>query len=398
MAMTAKKETGLSLLEIDQRAMLSLFRFGTELLGKLPARGDGPLAVAVKLLAIGDAWDGVYGGKSSVYTSIFSRYSLKERTSEPFVRLFFGTNLGSTYKLRRIGVSEHLEMIEAVAPDGERLFFQEHRYGRPEVSAEFFHTPDFNFGEAMSVLWDRYRDGLYLSLVPGRGGWGHEVTFCGLSPDATACRSRKATARITELADSLLEAPRTLLLYGPPGTGKTSMVMAVARLCGGRLLKIDAASLPQIGVQELGFLIDALRPQFLLVDDFDRAPVEEVRARVLFLFERLKAAGPSVFVTVNDVAKLDPALLRSGRIDAAIELGLPDAEERADILGRLGLGTDLVAATDGFNHADLDALAEKARSAPVDAVLAGMQRLRALAQQAAAAAGGPAEVKSAAPS
>lgn len=394
----SKKETGLSLLEhIDQRAMLSLFRFGTELLGKLPTRDDGPLAVMVKLLAIGDAWDGVYGGKSSVYTSIFSKYDLKEKTSEPFVKLFFGTSLGTGYKINRIGVSEHLEMIEAVAPDGERLFFQEYRYGRPEVSAEFFHTPGFDFAAVMAALWDKHRDGLYLSLVPGRHGFGHEVTFCGLSPDGTACRSRKAAERITELADGLLGSPRTLLLYGPPGTGKTSLVMAVARLCDGRLLKIDAASLPQIGVQELGFLLDALRPQILLIDDFDRAPVDEVRARVLFLFERLKDWGVTAFVTVNDATKLDVALLRSGRIDEAVELGLPDAEERADILERMGLGAALVEATDGWCHADLDALAERSRSVPVEAVLSGMQRLRALAQQVAAAAGGTSEAKGAAP-
>ncbi|WP_437309966.1 AAA family ATPase [Sorangium sp. So ce388] len=377
--------------------MLSLFRFGTELLGKLPARGDGIAGTLVKGLAIADAWEGVYGGKSSVYTSIFSRYDLRERTSEPFVKLFFGTSLGSSYKVRRIGVSEHLEMIEAVASDGERLFFQEHRYGRPEVSSEFFHTPRFDFAGVMSVLWDKYRDGLYLSLVPGRHGYGHEVTFCGLSADPTVGRSRKAADRITALAESLSKAPRTLLLYGPPGTGKTSLVSGVARLAGGRLLKIDAASLPQIGVQELGFLLEALRPRFLLIDDYDRAPVDEARARLLFMFERLKTMGPSVFVTVNDVTKLDQALLRSGRIDEAIELGLPDGEERADILGRLGLGLDLVQATEGFNHADLDALAQRSSGTSVASALAGMQRLRALAQQVAAAGGTPAEGKGAAP-
>ncbi|MGK3981340.1 AAA family ATPase [Sorangium sp. So ce118] len=374
---------------LDRRSLLSICRLGTDLLGKVPTRGDGPLAVAVKLLAMADAWDGVYGGKSSVYTSIFSRYDLQERTSEPFVRLFFGTSLGSGCKINRIGVSEHLEMIEAVAPDGERLFFQEHRYGRPEVSAEFFHTPGFDFSEVMSTLWDRYRDGLYLSLVPGRHGYGHEATFCGLSPDSTAGRSRKAAKRILDLSESLSSSPRTILLYGPPGTGKTSLVSGVARASGGRLLKIDASSLPQIGVQELGFLLDALRPRILLIDDFDRAPVDETRSRLLFMFERLKTMGPSVFVTVNDASKLDQALLRSGRIDEAIELGLPDAEERADILERLGLGADLVEATEGFNHADIDSLRARAQRVPVATAIADMRALMKLSQAAGAPADTP---------
>jgi hypothetical protein len=375
--------------KFNNRSAMQFFKFGTELLGKVPRQSDGPLDIIVKGLAIADAWQGIFGRKTSTYSSIFERYELKTRKSEPFVKLFFDAGLGDDYRVSRHGISDHLELIEAVAADGERLFFQEHRYGSPELAAEFFYTPRFDFASALSSLWGRHRDGIYLSLVPGKHGWGHEASIVGMSPDTTACLSRKAGERAVALADSLRAAPRTLLLYGPPGTGKTSLAAAVAKHNGGRLLKVDAACLPHLGVQELGFLLDALAPRYLLIDDFDRSPIEEARSRVLYLFERIKAAGVASFVTVNDASKMDAALLRSGRIDGAIELPLPDAEERADILLRLGLiGHDMIEATEGWCHADLDALAERSRREPVTDVLDGMRALRELAAKASGATAG----------
>jgi hypothetical protein len=368
--------------KIDGRTALSALRLGTELMGKVPRRGDGPFDLLVKGLAMADAWHGIFGRKASTHADLFSRFDLRSRRSEPFVKLFFSTGLERDYKVRRHGVSEHLEFVEAEAPDGERLFFQEHRYGAPEIGAEFYHTRGFDFAAALVSLWGRHRDGLYLSLAPGRHGWGHEATFAALAPDATGCRSRKAGERIVEVARSLQERPRTLLLYGPPGTGKTSLAAGVARHNGGRLLAIDAACLPHLSVQELGFLLESLQPRHLLLDDFDRAPIDDVRSRVLFALATLKTAGVSSFITVNDASRLDAAMLRSGRIDGALELPLPDAEERGDILARLGLGADLVSATDGWCHADLDALAERARVEPVAEAMADMRALRDLAAKA----------------
>lgn len=390
------------------RRVRSILHFGTEVLGKIPRRGDGFLDVIAKLLAVADAAEKSFGGKSTVYADVFERFDLRERTSETFVRLFFNAGGAARFKLRRHGVNDNLELIEAEAQDGERLFFQEHRYGKPEISSEFFHTPNFDFGRVTDTLWDRFPHGLYLSVKEGR--WTNEVTFSPLHPPRGTVTSQKAQTRILEGAIALRErgpTPWCFLAYGPPGTGKTAYVSALARETGGRLLMIDATALPQLGVQEVGFLLDALEPDVLLVDDFDRAPVEAARARVLFLFQHLGAArrGVTVGVTVNDAAKIDEALLRSERIEEAIEFPLPDAAERSDVLGQLleqhdlmaegkifDLGEDaairnidaLIKNTEGFNHADLGGLVGRLRRGEtVEAALGAMKRLRALAAKAA---------------
>lgn len=373
------------------RRALSLFRLGTNLLGKLPRQGDGPLDLLVKLLAIADSVDKTYGGKSTVYENIFSKYDLRERNNGPFVRLFFGTNMSSSFEIHRHGISEHFELIEAVDQRGERLFFQEYRYNRPEVSDEFFYTPGFDFGAAVHALWARYPTGMYLSIKPPRGGWGsQDVTFCAVPPPRGDIISSAALERIecdVEAHRSRAGEPWALIAYGPPGTGKSSYAVAMARATGGRLLKMDASSLPLLGVQDIGFLLDVLRPTFLLIDDFDRAPVEETRARVLFLFEHLHNAhaGVTVAVTVNDVGALDAALLRSERIDEAKEFTLPDDAERRDVLERLLLkrpDEDLVTATEGFNHADLAGLVRRLRREGQESALAAMRKLRDLAEKA----------------
>ena len=127
---------------------------------------------------------------------------------------------------------------------------------------------------------------------------------------------------------------RTYFLIGPPGSGKTTFTSQLSARFGGRLLALDAASLPFITAPDLGFLIDMLQPGFVLIDDIDRAPIEEVKARMLFLLPYLKRKCPdtTLVITANDPSKLDPAMLRPDRIDQPIELVESTKEEREELM------------------------------------------------------------------
>jgi len=377
------------------RKLISFFRLGTDLLGKLPSKTDSALEVLVKLLAIADSTERIYGGKKTVYADVFTRYNLQERSSEAFVRLFWGSLMHTKFEICRHGIDEHLELIEAKAPNGGRLFFQEHRYGRPEISSEFFYTPAFDFSVATDALWGAYPNGIYLSVQQGR--WTVETTFNAIPARAAMPLTSRALTRLNEMRqqhNTRKGEPWCFIATGVPGTGKSSFVESFAKQTNGRLLKIDAAALPKLGIQELSFILDVMRPGVLLIDDADRAPMDDVRSRVLFLFEYLRDKHPcTIAVTVNDPTKLDPALYRSERIDEVLDFESPDVDERREIFAHvLGVETshsEAVHVTADFGHADVVGFAKRLRTQSLEQATKQVSRLRELANQAQNAGAAP---------
>lgn len=135
------------------------------------------------------------------------------------------------------------------------------------------------------------------------------------------------------------------LLYGPPGTGKSSAVLAIASALGMDIayLNLAGASIDDDALTEL--ICDVPVNSILLVEDIDcvfveRKASEEKQNRVTFsgLLNALDgvAAGEGrlLFATTNHREKLDPALIRPGRIDRQIEIGLADRDQAARIFRR----------------------------------------------------------------
>lgn len=387
---------------ITPHSVLSLLRLASEIIPKLPERGDPPWTVGIKLLALLDSTNKVVGG-SSILTDLRVRLDLKERRSDAFVRLFFNTDLSSSFEAKRIKVDEHLDLIEVEDEDGERVFFQEEHWTRTTISSDLFHTPKFDFKRAVTQVWKRYPEGIYMTLVERNDGWGgREAVFCQLPSNPVPYLSRVAKERLDRLAT--IHAARrahgkhrTYFLIGPAGSGKTTFTAQLSARFGGRLLALDAASLPFITAPDLGFLIDMLRPGFVLIDDIDRAPIEEVKARMLFLLPYLKRTCPdtTLVLTANDPSKLDPAMLRPDRIDQPIELIEPTQEEREELMRALLVhykveldgeqSARLMEQTKSFTYAFLNDLFSRLQEEPLDEVLPSVELLHRLADQAKAA-------------
>ncbi|KAJ8262520.1 hypothetical protein GJAV_G00167360 [Gymnothorax javanicus] len=150
-----------------------------------------------------------------------------------------------------------------------------------------------------------------------------------------------------------IPSPRGVLLFGPPGTGKTMIARAIANEIGAHMTVING---PEIMSKFYGETEARLRqifaeaaqrwPAIIFIDELDalcpkrEGAQNEVEKRVvaslLTLMDGIGSEGHSgqllVLGATNRPHALDPALRRPGRFDKELEVGVPSAAGRADIL------------------------------------------------------------------
>jgi transitional endoplasmic reticulum ATPase len=188
-----------------------------------------------------------------------------------------------------------------------------------------------------------------------------------------------------ELANRFrLRSKRGVLLYGPPGTGKTTVGRALAHRLKGKFFLIDGTFIAGTNsfYDRINQVFEAAKdnaPSVIFIDDAD-AIFEDGEERGLYRYlltmidglESESAGRVCVMMTAMDVANLPPALVRSGRVELWLEMKLPDAQARADILAshlanlpeeiRQVDAPQLIAATEGFTGADLKRMVEDGKA------------------------------------
>lgn len=147
---------------------------------------------------------------------------------------------------------------------------------------------------------------------------------------------------------------RGILLEGPPGTGKSSFVLAMAQHFGIPLRVVDLATCSDY---DLPALRDYARtPGIFLFEDIDRVfegsvnVTERQTDKVSFdaflnLLSGTDALEGLIILTSNHPEKLDPALIRPGRVDRRVVVPLLTAEGRKAIAERVmrGCGEEAIA-------------------------------------------------------
>ncbi|KAF8500610.1 26S proteasome subunit P45 [Gautieria morchelliformis] len=187
-----------------------------------------------------------------------------------------------------------------------------------------------------------------------------------------------------------IKPPKGALMYGPPGTGKTLLARACAAQTKACYLKLAGPSLVQMFIGDGAKLIrDAFElakekaPAIIFIDELDaigtkrfdseKSGDREVQRTMLELLNQLDGFSSDerikVIAATNRIDILDPALLRSGRLDRKIEFPLPNETARARILEihsrKMAVGPDvnfeeIARSTDEFNGAQLKAVCVEA--------------------------------------
>ncbi|KAL9015196.1 MAG: hypothetical protein Q9173_000182 [Seirophora scorigena] len=193
-----------------------------------------------------------------------------------------------------------------------------------------------------------------------------------------------------------IKAPKGALMYGPPGTGKTLLARACAAQTDATFLKLAGPQLVQmfIGdgaklVRDCFALAKEKAPSIIFIDELDAVGTKrfdseksgdrEVQRTMLELLNQLDGFASDdrvkVLAATNRVDVLDPALLRSGRLDRKIEFPLPNEEARAQILK---IHSRKMTVDEGVNWPELSRSTDEFGGAQLKAVCveAGMIALR----------------------
>ncbi|HJU85692.1 MAG TPA: CDC48 family AAA ATPase [Nitrososphaeraceae archaeon] len=184
-----------------------------------------------------------------------------------------------------------------------------------------------------------------------------------------------------------IEPHSGILMYGSPGCGKTLIAKALASESAANFYIING---PEIVNKYYGETEARLRdifkeakesaPSIIFIDEIDAiAPKREeafgdvekrVVAQLLALMDGMSDRGNVIVLgATNRPDSIDPALRRPGRFDREIEIGVPNAEERSEILGIHTRGMPLAYDIDlqglaselnGYTGADIKALCREA--------------------------------------
>ena len=237
----------------------------------------------------------------------------------------------------------------------------------------------FSFGRSKAKMYDAERP---------------RVTFADVAGE------EEAKGELTEVVDFLknpakyhsigARLPRGILLIGPPGTGKTLLAKAVAGEAGVPFFSVSASEFVEmfvgVGASRVRDLFEkakASSPSIVFVDELDAVgrqrfaglgggndEREQTLNQLLVEMDGFdEHQNVIVIAATNRPDVLDPALLRPGRFDRQVTVGLPDRRGREAILRIHSRGIpvspqvdldQIASGTPGFSGADLANLVNEA--------------------------------------
>ena len=205
----------------------------------------------------------------------------------------------------------------------------------------------FGLGRSKSPAYTKFGRDALISNPPG-------LTFSDVAANQEAKRSLEGLVDYLKnpkkYADFGARMPRGVMFYGPPGTGKTLLAKALAGEAGVPFFAMSGSDFVQmyvgVGASRVRDLFASAKKAgkcVIFIDEIDalgrrrsEQSSDERDQTLNALLNEMSGFrtddGVIVIAATNRIETLDPALLRPGRFDRQIEVGLPGINERLDIL------------------------------------------------------------------
>ncbi len=214
----------------------------------------------------------------------------------------------------------------------------------------FFLFRGIGMGGNRAFEFGQSRAKIYIDNKP-------QVTFDDVANAEEAKEDLKEVVEFLKNKEKYLKLgakiPKGVLLVGPPGVGKTLLAKAVAGEAGVPFLSISGSDFVEMfvgvgaaRVRDLFQKAKQLAPAIIFIDELDAVgrmrgtgiggghdEREQTLNQLLVEMDGFDGSeGIIVLAATNRPDILDPALLRPGRFDRKVYLGLPDVEARYKIL------------------------------------------------------------------
>ncbi|KAI9769970.1 MAG: AAA+-type ATPase [Geoglossum simile] len=299
------------------------------------------------------------------------------------------------YPLEKAGYIATGMVFENLECKGQKRSFRVEKISDSVAQSQDAESLPFSqFGVNSSVK-------ISISITPGAIGGSGGAKYLHICPGAVGglasqINSLNQLFTVFDLPNygipSRLGGPGGILLYGPPGTGKSLLLSQIASTGWGKVFKLDTSIIDRfVGESEAAIrraFSDAKRqqPSIIIIDELDSFAPKRGRSSetgepkiVSTLVAELNSLNTTsgcanfsrvlVIAATNRPNNIDESLRRPGRFESEIEIPIPDANARTQILKVLldipidtqdELLESLGERTHGFVGADLQAVLKKA--------------------------------------